>query len=382
MRILTIDIGTGTQDILLFDSRLDIENGYKLVMPSPTLLVSKRIHEATRRRQPLLLSGVTMGGGPCAWAAEAHLRAGLPVYATPEAARSFDDDLDTVKRMGITVLGEDEARSLPATVRRMEMRDLDLDPIRKAFSEFGVRMDSLSAVAVAVFDHGNAPPGISDRKFRFDYLDERIHGNGCLSAFAYLAQDIPPIMTRMAAVNRSAQGIDCLLVVMDTAPAAVLGATFDPLVSHRERLLVANIGNFHTLAFRLSGGSIDGVFEHHTGLLDRPRLERYLGELAGGSITREEVYNDHGHGALVYGGGKLDLDEGEFGVAVTGPRRRMMEGSALRPYFCAPFGDMMLSGNIGLISAVGDLLPNARDEIRAALKSAGETPRPPWETDA
>jgi len=39
MRILTVDVGTGTQDVFLYDSSLDLENGYKLVLPSPTMLV-------------------------------------------------------------------------------------------------------------------------------------------------------------------------------------------------------------------------------------------------------------------------------------------------------------------------------------------------------
>ena len=45
MRILTVDVGTGTQDIFLYDSSLDLENGYKLVLPSPTMLVHRRLHE-------------------------------------------------------------------------------------------------------------------------------------------------------------------------------------------------------------------------------------------------------------------------------------------------------------------------------------------------
>ena len=70
MKILTIDVGTGTQDIYLYDSRLDLENGFKLVVPSPTMIVHRRLKEATRHRQAVLLTGVTMGGGPSAWAAE------------------------------------------------------------------------------------------------------------------------------------------------------------------------------------------------------------------------------------------------------------------------------------------------------------------------
>jgi uncharacterized protein (DUF1786 family) len=36
MRILAIDMGTGTQDILVFDSADAVENNVKLVVPSAT----------------------------------------------------------------------------------------------------------------------------------------------------------------------------------------------------------------------------------------------------------------------------------------------------------------------------------------------------------
>ena len=49
MKILTVDIGTGTQDIFLYDSRLDLENGLKLVLPSPTMMIHRQITEATRQ---------------------------------------------------------------------------------------------------------------------------------------------------------------------------------------------------------------------------------------------------------------------------------------------------------------------------------------------
>ncbi|HEY5902387.1 MAG TPA: hypothetical protein VIU39_07530, partial [Anaerolineales bacterium] len=83
MKILAIDVGTGTQDILLYNSRLDVENSLKLVLPSPTMIAHRRIQEATQRGAAVLLTGRQMGGGPSAWAAEAHARAGLRIYATP-----------------------------------------------------------------------------------------------------------------------------------------------------------------------------------------------------------------------------------------------------------------------------------------------------------
>ena len=38
MRILAVDVGTGTQDILLFDTSGPVENSVKMVMPSPTAM--------------------------------------------------------------------------------------------------------------------------------------------------------------------------------------------------------------------------------------------------------------------------------------------------------------------------------------------------------
>lgn len=382
MKILTIDIGTGTQDIYLYDSRQDLENGFKLVVPSPTMIIHRRIKAATRRGQPVLLDGVIMGGGPSAWAAEAHARAGLPVYATPQAARTLNDDLEQVAQAGIQIVSEDEARRLQASVQRILLQDFDYAAIAGAFEQFGVSLEDLAAIAVAVFDHGDAPPDVSDRQFRFDYLDERIRAENRLSAFAYQAEAIPAIMTRLQAVAQSARANpqlqDLPMVVMDTAPAAVLGASFDARVRAQSRVMVTNVGNFHTLAFRLGPGGIEGVFEHHTGLLNLPALEALLRALADSSLTHADVFEHHGHGALVYDPEPLPLT-GELGVVVTGPRRNMMTPSALHPYFAVPFGDMMIAGCFGLLAAVANVLPELGEPIRQSLSGAGGSGTPPWE---
>ena len=382
MIILTVDIGTGTQDIFLYDSNLDIENGYKLILPSPTMIVRRRIQAATRSGIPILLTGRTMGGGPSSWAVEDHLKARLVAYATPDAARTLDDDLEWVAGMGVRIISDDEAIRLPPAVMRLECRDFDFSLISQTFAHFGILLDDLAAVAVAVFDHGAAPPGISDRQFRFDYLEERIREKNALTAFAYLAEDIPPIMTRLQAVADSAQGFDAPLIVMDTAPAAVLGATFDPTVARMERKLIANVGNFHTLAFRLGPGGIEGLFEHHTGLVDQSKLEILLVALADGSLSHADVFEDHGHGALIYGETPLSLGTGDFDVVVTGPRRSIFYPSVnLRPYFAVPFGDMMLTGNIGLLAATADLLPSVADAIHNSLTIQGNVKSAPWDSD-
>lgn len=388
MRILAVDIGTGTQDIFLFDSRLDLENGFKLVLPSPTMIMYRRIRAATARRCPIVLTGHQMGGGPSAWAAEAHARAGLPLYATPEAAVTLDDELEKVLALGIQIISEDEARRLKPAVLRFEFNDFNYAGISDAFARFGVSLRHLDAIAVAVFDHGAAPPGTSDRQFRFDYLDRRIRERNSLSAFAYLSTEIPSIMSRLRAVADHTDGLDCPLVVMDTAPAAVLGATFDPVVAGCGRSLIANLGNFHALAFRLGPKGIEGLFEHHTGEIDLAKLETLLRALADGTLRHADVFSDMGHGALVYSTEPLELGTGAFDVIVTGPRRSMFgregeigTGRSLRPYFAVPFGDMMLAGCFGLIAATADVLPNLADVIHRSMRGPGGPAVAPWDLE-
>jgi uncharacterized protein (DUF1786 family) len=379
MKILAIDIGTGTQDILLYDSRIDIENNLKLVLPSPTMQVKNRLNLATRLSQSVVLSGVMMGGGPSTWGVEYHIRSRLPLYATPEAARTFNDDLDQVQEMGITLVGEDEVVKLSKDSVHILLSDFNIQPIQRAFAEFGVSINDLSAVAVAVFDHGSAPAHVSDRQFRFDYLDDRIRTKNRLSAFAFLSGQIPLILTRLQAVANSAKEVQCPLIVMDTAPAAVLGASFDPFVSNRKRCIITNIGNFHTLAFRLGDSGIEGVFEHHTGLLDQNKLETLLKSLANGSLTHQEVFNSNGHGALVYSPRPLELNNNESNIIVTGPRRNLLRGSELNPYFAVPFGDMMLSGCYGLLSATAELIPDLQSSIQASLSANQDSGIAPWD---
>src|SRR6185503_4686446 len=133
MKILTVDIGTGTQDIFLYDSRLDIENGFKLILPSPTMMIHRRVKQALEARTPILLTGHQMGGGPSAWAIEEAARAGIPIYMTPDAATTLNDELDKVEALGIKIVSEDEVNDLPSTIHRLELRDFDFPAISKTF---------------------------------------------------------------------------------------------------------------------------------------------------------------------------------------------------------------------------------------------------------
>jgi uncharacterized protein (DUF1786 family) len=379
IRILAIDVGTGTQDILLFESGKTIENCFKMVMPSPTVIVAERIKRATEDGQPILLTGVTMGGGPCHWAARDHALAGFEVAVTPEAGRTFDDDLTMVEQMGFEIIDESEAerRKVHSGVIHIELHDFDARAITSALRAFDVD-PSVDALAIAAFDHGAAPPGVSDRRFRFDFIAQTIDRNPTPSAFAYPAHDTPADLTRLRSISASAErylewsgsDLHAPLLLMDTGSAAMLGALEDPHVREQRESLLCNIGNFHTLAFHLVLGRIEGIFEHHTGEIDRAQLEQMLVKLADGTLTNEEVFNTSGHGALILNGVERGGGEKAFPfLAVTGPRRAILRGSSLHPYEATPHGDMMLAGCFGLLRALTDHEPAMAPLIEPSLLS-------------
>jgi hypothetical protein len=164
----------------------------------------------------------------------------------------------------------------------------------------------------------------------------------------------------------------------------VLGVTLDPHVAQAvpQGALVGNLGNFHCLVFRLGPGGIEGLFEHHTGEVTREKLDRLITALANSSLEHHDVYNDMGHGALVYQRRPLAprREPPPYFLALSGPRRALMQGSAHQPYLAVPFGDMMLAGCFGLLRALADVYPEFAEPIQQSLR--GGSGRPPWETAA
>jgi uncharacterized protein (DUF1786 family) len=359
MRILAVDVGTGTQDILLFDSSSMVENCVKMIMPSPTALVAQRIAAATKRRWPILMEGVTMGGGPSKVALSRHTAAGLAAYATEEAALTFHDDLEVVKSMGVTVVSPDEVLARHK-FEVIQIKDLDLTGIRGALQSFGVE-SRFDAVAVAVLDHGFAPKGVSNRLFRFEYLRRLMAENSTLGAFAHLAAELPAHLTRMKAVAHTVD-VDVPVLLMDTGAAAALGTLQDSAAARHDRVLTVNLGNSHAVAFHLDGLEIKGFFEHHTNLLDSAQIDDLIDKLERGVLTHNEVYEGGGHGAVI-----ISESHPQPFLAVTGPRQDIAKGTKLRLHPAVPHGDTMLTGCYGLVKAFGLRMESWQEEINRAL---------------
>jgi uncharacterized protein (DUF1786 family) len=336
--LIAIDVGGGTQDILVYREGQTIENCPKMVMPSPTQLVARQIESATADGKAVFLWGELMGGGVCGRAAKEHISAGLPLYATERAALTFNDDLERVRTMGIVI-----TETAPPEAVSIKTGDIDREGIGVSLKNFGVEVPRHWAVAVQ--DHGFSP-GRSNREARFEWYREFIETGGALNELAF--REPPALFTRMHAIKRVLP--DAL--VMDTGPAAIAGALMDDVVREHmgAGLIVVNAGNYHVMCAMVRDGRMLGLLEHHTGLFDRPGLSELIHRFRDGDISDDEVRADGGHGCHVRhespGQGSFDF------VAVTGPKREILRDSGV--HMAVPYGDMMLTGCFGLLAAAKD----------------------------
>src|ERR687889_1975933 len=141
--LLAIDVGAGTQDILLYDPAREPENCLKLVLPSQTQIVAARVREATTAGLPIHLRGVLMGGGASTDAIKDHLAAGLALSATADAARTIHNDLERVRALGVQIRPD-----APAGAVVIETGDVDLGALAAALGPFGIELPRRVAVAV------------------------------------------------------------------------------------------------------------------------------------------------------------------------------------------------------------------------------------------
>jgi uncharacterized protein (DUF1786 family) len=331
--ILALDIGGGTQDLLVWTEGQALENSLQCVLPSPTVMAARKIRQATREGRPLFLTGHLMGGGACSGAVEEHLKSGLPVFAQPRAARTINDNLEYVTRLGVRV-----TEDAPAEAVMIFMADIQEQALKALFAAFDLQVPKERLVAVQ--DHGFFPQG-SNRRFRFQQWEAFLKSGRPLESLLY--ENIPEHLTRMKAV----QEVWPQALVMDTGAAAVLGALEDERVKNMgpSDLLIVNIGNQHTLAAWMVNDHIRGIYEHHTFFLNREKLIKDLEGFVSGRLTSEQVLEDQGHGCLNTAPGKGPLPP----LVVTGPRRGLLAGD--RVLMAAPFGNMMLSGCFGLLRA-------------------------------
>ena len=341
MRILAIDVGTGTQDIMIYDSEKELENAIKLVLPSPHLFISQKIRET---ENDIYFDGEIMGGGKIKNTLLEHMEKGYNVVMEPTCAKTIRDNIEQVKSFGIEIADDEKSYD---GYTKITLGDIDITKLSEFLLGYDLEFD-FDRIAIAVQDHGYNE-NMGDRDFRFEKIREKISEPTSPLEFGFNGEDLPEYFTRMQAVRRQVknEGIEELPLVMDTKFASIAGMCYDEVASKLNSFIAIDIGNGHTTAASVENGKIQGVFEHHTSSLTGESLERYIKRLASGEITHEGVYNDHGHGAHVLNPiSKIEK------VIVSGPKRELIEKTNLDWHHAAPGGDVMMTGTVGLIKTI------------------------------
>ncbi|WP_409200252.1 DUF1786 domain-containing protein [Methanobrevibacter sp. DSM 116169] len=339
MKILAIDIGTGTQDILFYDTTKELENSIKLVLPSPHIFIGQKIDQIENN---ILFTGNIMGGGKLKKKILEHIDKGYEVVMEEKCAKTIRDNLEHVKDLGIKI--KDDNKNYDSYTK-IYLSDVDMKKLKETFLNYDLDFE-IDKIAIAVQDHGyNEKMG--DRDFRFEKIREKIKFPINVEEFGYI-DNIPEYFSRMKSVESTIKNEEKLTpLLMDTKFASICGMCYDENIKNLNSFIVIDIGNGHTTAASIENNKIQGIFEHHTSSLTKDSLEKYITKLASGKITNEEVYNDHGHGAHVIN--PISTIEK---VVVSGPRRELIESTHLDWYYSCPGGDVMMTGTIGLIKTL------------------------------
>lgn len=334
-RALCLDIGSGTQDVYYHNPDLEPENCPKFVLPAPARQVGARLAELTAAGKSVYLCGCNMGGGFFK-AFRAHMKAGLPLAAHPDAVWALTDDPQRLKdTLGVVVTNKRPAGFVP-----LPLADYEPGFWQAFLAAAGLPQPEL--VVACAQDHG-LHPGQSSRLGRFKLWERFLReADGHPEALVY---GTPPAeLTRLATLQQSIGGGP----VADSAAAAVLGLLTDPAIKAKSAetgVLLVNIGNSHTVAALVYRQRIYGIYEHHTGMLPAEDVWNDLERFRRGDLTNAEVFDKGGHGCLIL---PLPHQAGIFPyTSVIGPKRAMLAGFDVD--FPSPGGDMMLTACFGLV---------------------------------
>ena len=351
MKILAMDVGFGTQDIMLYDTeRKAPENMNKLVIDSPTTRYARRIRNALKKYKRLLIYGYTIGGGPIVAAIKEALKKNVEVMMTEKAAKTIRDDLNVATSLGIKIISKNETGDYisKSDVFSLELREVEREMLDKIFSAFGETIEDIDMIAAAVQDHGVPEEQLSQRKFRFKHFKEILQKGGTPRDFAYRLDEIPQYLKRMQSIkeNMKTEFPDVQGILMDTSPATLFGILYDEYETFPGEFIGVNVGNGHTLAGIFNEKKLTAIFEEHTHDITVEKLNHFLSKFAEGTLTFNDIFEDGGHGAYY-----LELPKRRitafYGI---GPNRRLLRHTKFSFRFPTPFGDVMMAGPATLIN--------------------------------
>jgi uncharacterized protein (DUF1786 family) len=342
---LLIDIGAGTMDVLFYDDAADLH--FKAVARSPVPYLAERI---AGTKGDLIITGSEMGGG--AFVRVLKQRAAESrVIISKSAAATLNHDIAKVRSWGIEVVTDSEAedrRNRPGA-SHFEFSDIDRLRLEKIVQGLGVAFE-FDVVGVCAQDHGVPPAGVSHLDFRHRLFAEALKAVPYPETLLYDQDAVPPELNRLKAISEGAQKISAdKIFVMDSGMAAIQGASLDSAARGREVVAVLDIASSHTVGATLSAGRMAGFFEYHTSEITGERLYGLVRDLSDGRLDHDQILSEGGHGAFLrrsVGFEKLEA------IIATGPKRRIVIDSRLPITFGAPMGDNMMTGTLGLLSAI------------------------------
>jgi uncharacterized protein (DUF1786 family) len=344
-KILTIDVGAGTMDVLYTDTESGLH--YKAVVRSPVSTLADRVRSADGK---LLILGTEMGGGAVTQAVK-QLAAREQVVISTSAAATISHDTEKVRSLGLDIVSDRRARELETDggLSVVAFCDLEIDRLRRIVETFGVPF-AFDVVGACAQDHGVAPKGVSHLDYRHNHYKPMLDEKPYPHALLHRGDEVPEDMSRLRSIAAAAREL-CAgeVYVMDSGMAAILGASMDPRVRRCRKSLVLDVATSHTVAAALQDGELCGFVEYHTRDVRPERIDALLQELADGRLRHQRVLAEGGHGA--YTRRPLGFDSVEV-ILATGPKRGILAGSKLEIELGAPFGDNMMTGTVGLLEAI------------------------------
>jgi uncharacterized protein (DUF1786 family) len=273
------------------------------------------------------------------------------------AAATLHHDRERVAAWGLDIVSHADAR-LAAVSKEMghiHLADVQPDRIERLVTALGVPFE-FEAVAVCAQDHGVAPPGVSHLEFRHNLFAEALSRIPQPHTLLHRSDAVPDNFNRLKTIAASAAKLPTEAVyVMDSGMAAITGAAQDPRAADTG-CMVLDIATSHTVGASLRGPEVLGIFEYHTHDVTVAVLDDLLAGLAAGTLSHEAILAQGGHGAFIRKA-LVQKDralgrEGQCPVIATGPKRRLARGSRFDLIWGAPWGDNMMTGTVGLYTAL------------------------------
>lgn len=348
--ILCIDIGKGTEDILVYSKSHSIENSIQMIVPSTAQLLATQINQTKDR--PIRITGELMAGEP--WNKSVYsITETQPnkVIMTKTAARSLRYVLNQVRAKGVKIVDDSEIDDYEGPL--ITIGDINWTRISALLKNSGIRNEEITKVLICCQDHGEPEdPKQSTRDFRMKTVYKNLENRGRMEDLLFSVDEIPQELPRLRSVAQSALKVLTHLnrsdiFVMDSSPAVILG-----VASYKTGFeLVVNVGNGHTLAVILKNKTIESIYEIHTGGINLENFAENIRRLAKGDLSHEEALKSGGHGVYIRNETMMNTSDinSLFPMTVIGPNRDKIKSLDVK--YVNPGGSMMMAGPIGLLRA-------------------------------